>query len=102
MANSKANSKSRMLYLEMDKETLKECLNLLEGALEFYECEKPECTVTIKNIKSTYKQLSNHNSDFRLTNGIHLKVYQVKLIEKLDKENAFGSRFTFDIDSRYC
>ena len=85
----------------MDKETLLECMNLLDIALEYYECEKPHSTVTIKNIKSTYKQLSMYNSDFRLTDGIYLKVYQVKLIEKIDKQNAFGSRFNFDIASKH-
>ena len=85
----------------MEKDTLLECMNLLDIALEYYENEKPQSTVTIKNIKSTYKQLSMYNSDFRLTDGIYLKVYQVKLIEKIDKQNGFGSRFEFDIDSKH-
>ena len=94
-------SKSKMLFLEMDKQTLLECLNLLDIALEYYESEKPHSTVTIKNIKDTYKQLSKYKSDFRLTDGIYLKVYQAKLIEKIDKQNGFGSRFDFDVDSKH-
>ena len=94
-------SKSRMLFLEMEKDTLLECLNLLDIALEYYESEKPHSTVTIKNIKSTYKELSKYKGGFVTSNGIYLKLYQVKLIEKIDKQNAFGSRFNFDIDSKH-
>lgn len=85
----------------MEKDTLLECMNLLDIALEYYENEKPQSTVTIKNIKSTYKQLSKYKSEFSIQDGVYLKVYQVKLIEKIDKQNAFGSRFNFDIDSKH-
>lgn len=94
-------SKTKMLFLEMEKDTLLECMNLLDIALEYYENEKPQSTVTIKNIKSTYKQLSKYKSEFSIQDGVYLKVYQVKLIEKIDKQNAFGSRFNFDIDSKH-
>lgn len=83
----------------MENETLLECMNLLDIALEYYESEKPHSTVTIKNIKDTYKQLSKYKGGFRVGDGLYLKVYQVKLIEKIDKQNTFGSRFNFDIDS---
>jgi hypothetical protein len=75
-----------------------ECIHtLLDGALEFYECEKPGFKKTIDRIKNT-KYLIKSAIDKAPTKDIKLKFNvmlignQINLINKIDRQNWYGSQ----------
>ena len=70
---------------------------LLDGALEFYECEKPGHKQKIAHIKTTMYLIKSAidtapTKDRQLKFDIRLIGNQINLINRLDAKNWYGSK----------
>jgi len=76
---------------------LEEIYNLLDGALEFYECEKPHSKKTISSIKRlmylvkvAIKEAPTKTKSKMF--DVRFLGNELNLINKIDANNIFGSR----------